>query len=103
MPKDMADNKCVYAKIAKLMEEQNITKRILAKRTGITYNTIRSYISSGSNIPLKKLQKIAKALDVSTSYLLGEEECFQEKKQLQDLLSDIENITSKMSKILESK
>lgn len=68
----MKPYKATYEIIKELLNKRNIDKRILATRTGINYNTIRSYIDSAKNIPLENLKKIAKALNVSVSYLLGE-------------------------------
>lgn len=95
---DLTANK----KIIALLKERNINYRAFAKEIGINPNTFRGYIHSGANITRERLQIIAKGFGVSTSYLLEEEE-LDKKNQLQELLSDLKSITSKISKILESK
>lgn len=62
----------IYKKIIEAMEDNNINKRELSKKTGINFNTLRGYIDSANKIPLEKLSKIAKALGVSVAYLIGE-------------------------------
>ncbi|CDD15621.1 unknown [Clostridium sp. CAG:798] len=94
---DLTANK----KIIALLKERNINYRAFAKEIGINPNTFRGYIHSGANITRERLQIIAKGFGVSTSYLLEEE--LDKKNQLQELLSDLKSITSKISKILESK
>lgn len=92
----------VNKRIAAILEERNIKTKKFALMAGINPNTFRGYIDSYSSIPLDKLQKIAKTLGVSTSFLLGEKECSHEIEQMQDLLKELKNVTLKMSNILES-
>ena len=65
-------NNQTYKIIKDLMDEQSISLDKLAELTGINLHTLRGYIQSGHNIPLKNLKKIANALGVMVSYLIGE-------------------------------
>ena len=59
-------------RIKKLRKEQHLTQTYLAKKVGITKAAISKYEKNlVKNIPNDKLQKIAKALNTSTQYLLG--------------------------------
>ncbi len=58
--------------VKELMKKEGINKNVLSQRTGININTIRGYIDSWNNIPIENLYKIAQALKVNVSYLLGE-------------------------------
>ena len=58
--------------VKELMKKEGINKNVLSQRTGININTIRAYIDSWNNIPIENLYKIAQALKVNVSYLLGE-------------------------------
>lgn len=71
-------------KIIELMKCQGISKNVLADKAKINYNTLRGYLDSGNNIPLKNLKKIAKALHTTVSYLIGEDviQLSQEEKKL---------------------
>ncbi len=64
----------IYTRIENLMDEQGIDKKKLAEITGINYNTLRGYFNPKASITLENIIKIAKALNVLTSYLLGETE-----------------------------
>ena len=58
--------------VKELMKKEGINKNVLSQRTEININTIRGYIDSWNNIPIENLYKIAQALKVNVSYLLGE-------------------------------
>lgn len=61
----------INKRLAKVLKENNITQRELAERTGTTECTISRYVS-GERVPhANNLCKIAKALNVSTDYLVG--------------------------------
>lgn len=58
-----------------LMEYKDMQTKELSARTGISENTIKSYIKEQSAEPtLSKAVKIARALDVSIAFLAGEQE-----------------------------
>ena len=63
-----------YQIIESLMQRKGLNKHDLSIMTGIRYNTIRGYITSGHHIPLEPLIKIADALNVSVDFLLGRSE-----------------------------
>ena len=95
-------NLSVNKKVQEVMEQKQINNHILASLTGLNYNTVRGYTTSGAPLPISKLQIIAKALDVPTSFLLGEEASL-EKEKLQKAVADMQKILNIMSKIIESK
>lgn len=64
-------NKLLPTRIREMMEKRKIKQKELADKTGIARQSI-GYYADGSNIPnAEVLAKIAKALDVSSDYLLG--------------------------------
>ena len=59
-------------RIKKRREELSIQQTELARRVGITKHTLYKYENDIiTNIPSDNLEKIAKALDVSPSYIFG--------------------------------
>lgn len=64
-------NKLLPTRIRAIMDKRKIKQKDLADKTGIARQSI-GYYADGSNIPnAEVLAKIAKALDVSSDYLLG--------------------------------
>lgn len=62
-------------RIRKIRQEQRRTLQWLASKTGTTRQTIQRYETGDiSNIPSDKIEKIALALNVTPSYLMGWEE-----------------------------
>ena len=60
-------------RIYKLLKENNISQRVLAKKIGSTEASVSRYIN-GTRIPdARTISKIAKALNVSTDILLMKE------------------------------
>jgi len=65
----------MYEKINVLLKDKGVTKKIMCKHLGIPYNTYMSMSRRKSkNIALKTFQDIARYLDVSGDFLLGEHE-----------------------------
>lgn len=65
------DNKIIGRKINAALAYRNMKQKELAKAINVTDNTI-SYFCSGARVPTtEKLIQIAKALNVTTDYLLG--------------------------------
>lgn len=90
----------VNKRVQEVMEQKQIDNHMLASLTGLNYNTVRGYTTSGSPIKFPKLQIIAKALDVPTSFLLGEETSL-EKENLRKAVAEMQKVLDIMSKILE--
>ena len=64
-------NKLLPTRIRAIMDKRKMKQKDLADKTGIARQSI-GYYADGSNIPnAEVLAKIAKALDVSSDYLLG--------------------------------
>jgi len=92
----------VNKRVQEVMEQKETNNHDLSSMTGLNYNTLRGYTTSGAQIPLAKLQIIAKALDVPTSFFLGEEDSL-EKATLQKAIAEMQRVLNIMSKIIESK
>ena len=70
-------NREIGQRIYDALDAKGMQRKELAEKTGILANTI-SYFCSGTRIPnVDQLISIAKALDVSTDYLLGLTESMQ--------------------------
>ncbi len=75
---DKDNNNTIAHRIKTLREYKNLTQEDLAKKAGYSDKSSISKIeSSGNNISLKKISKIAAALDVSPENLLGTDESSQ--------------------------
>ena len=92
----------VNKRVQEVMQQKQINNHMLSSLTGLKYNTVRGYTTSGAPIPFPKLQIIAKALDVPTSFLLGEDSSL-EKATLQKTVAEMQKVLNLMSKIIESK
>ena len=53
----------ITEEIVKLLEENNMTRRQLADKLGITKSAVSRLLNNGSNLTLKRLISIAKALN----------------------------------------
>lgn len=59
-------------KILRLMEEKGMSYGTLAKQTNISKSALQRYVTGETTkIPIDRLERIAWALDVSSSYLMG--------------------------------
>lgn len=81
------------ARMKKLRSEYGYTYKQLSQLTGISSSTLQRYEKNPhSSIPLTKLEAIANAYNVSTSYLMGAESRYISHKELEGLemlLNDI--------------
>ena len=59
-------------KIRQRMDELGMTISGLAKRSGVPYNTVRSYLYIGSDPTCEKMKKLADALGRTMDWFLGE-------------------------------
>ena len=60
-------------KIKELRNKKNESQTALANKIGVSLRTVQNYESGDVDVPLKKLQLIAKHYDVSVSYLFSED------------------------------
>lgn len=82
----MEDRKQISNKILSLMKEQKKTYRDLEKITHISRSTIQRYVTNtNSKFPVDNLKKIALALEVSPSFLMGLNENSTFAKRLREL------------------
>lgn len=93
-------------RISKLLKEQNIQRKVFQEDLGFSKNAVSEWMSGFTKSYRKKLPEIAKYLNVSIEYLLGETDIkekpvtdngnglSEEKKQLIELiqLADDETI-----------
>lgn len=61
-------------RLAEIRKSKNLTQRDFARVTGISNRMIAHYETKGSNIPLKKLTIMAKALNINIDELIGTKE-----------------------------
>lgn len=62
----------IYQRIRMLRESQNMSQDTLAKKCGYTGRQMISQIESGKvDLPLSKVEAIARALNVNAAYLAG--------------------------------
>lgn len=67
--------KDIYIRIKELREERGMTQSELAEKVGYTSRAMISQIESGKiNLPIEKVQAIAKALDANPRKLFGTED-----------------------------
>ena len=94
----------IAKKIMLLMQEKNITYVELSKATGISKSALQRYATGETvKIPLDRLELIAKALDVSTAFLLGWKEAHdisENDRSLKDVF--LSNACSILGKRAES-
>ncbi|MCF8219780.1 MAG: helix-turn-helix transcriptional regulator [Bacteroidales bacterium] len=60
-------------KISKLLKQKNLSKKEIAKRIGVSGNTMYSYMNRNSEMPVNTLIHIASELNVPVSYFFNEE------------------------------
>lgn len=61
----------VVNKIKELLKEKRMSVRELARRSNIAQTTMNRYLNTDTEIPVGKLESIAKALSVTPGYLMG--------------------------------
>ena len=60
-------------KVKQLMQEQNINQKQLSQRSGITEASVSRYLKSERTARIDIIVNFAKALNVTTEYLLNED------------------------------
>ncbi len=61
-------------KVKQLMQEQNINQKQLSQRSGITEASVSRYLKSERTARIDIIVNFAKALNVTTEYLLNEDD-----------------------------
>ena len=88
------------------MESKDIQKKELSKKTGISENTIKTYLRSASAEPnLSKAIILAKALGVSVEFLatgLENNSDFSKSKEVLYILQEIMHLSERDLKIIVS-
>lgn len=85
-------------RITELLHERDMTQKELALAASITESTVSHYIK-GDRVPRgMNLVKVAKALGVTTDYLLGQDDNFKEEDDFQIIKTLIARNTEKMTK-----
>lgn len=65
-------NEITSKRIKEVMEEKEMTYRMLEEMTGITHTTLHRYATSSvKRLDIETVKKIASALNVSSAYLMG--------------------------------
>lgn len=95
-----------YDRILQIAEAQKITMRELAKRANVGENTIYKWNKSSPQV--SSLQRVAKALNVSIFYIIGDDPLSDMEKELLSRFRRLEimeqvKIISDIVKILEGK
>lgn len=85
-----------------MMDSKDIQIKELSQKSGISENTIKSYLKTASAEPtISKAAKIAQVLDASLEALLGVQQEESQKSFLQnELLRESEKLSVKNLKIL---
>lgn len=65
------------------MKEQNLSLSELARRVGVAKSAVSRYLNLTREFPLNRAEDFAKALSISTEYLLG----FDKSEQQQDTIA----------------
>lgn len=95
-----------YDRILQIAEAQKMTMRELAKRAKVGENTIYKWNKSSPQV--SSLQRVAKALDVSIFYIIGDDPLSEMEKELLsrfrrlDIMEQVK-IIGDIVKILEGK
>lgn len=91
----MRTNDEIITVIKTTLNEQNMSLSELARRVGMAKSAVSRYLNLTREFPLNRAEDFAKALHISTEYLLGFDESEQEQSQ-QDTIAahfDKENLT----------
>lgn len=91
----MRTNDEIITVIKTTLKEQNMSLSELARRVGMAKSAVSRYLNLTREFPLNRAEDFAKALHISTEYLLGFDESEQEQPE-QDTIAahfDKENLT----------
>ncbi len=80
--------------MALLREARGISQEILAKRSGVPRATISRIERGGKNVPAEAVVRLARCLDVTAGYLLGDPDApTTADPQLQEIIGIYERST----------
>ncbi|HEC2155360.1 MULTISPECIES: helix-turn-helix domain-containing protein [Staphylococcus] len=79
----MRNNDEIITIIKTSMKEQNLSLSELARRVGVAKSAVSRYLNLTREFPLNRAEDFAKALSISTEYLLG----FDKSEQQQDTIA----------------
>ncbi|MDV3051901.1 hypothetical protein NLV77_000836 [Staphylococcus ureilyticus] len=99
----MRTNDEIITVIKTTLNEQNMSLSELARRVGMAKSAVSRYLNLTREFPLNRAEDFAKALHISTEYLLGFDESEQEQSQ-QDTIAahfDKEDLTEDEMKEVE--
>lgn len=77
----MRTNDEIITIIKTTLNEQNMSLSELARRVGMAKSAVSRYLNLTREFPLNRAEDFAKALHISTEYLLGFDESEQEQPQ----------------------
>lgn len=86
-------------RIKTLRKEHSLTLKDLSEKANISVSFLSDIENGRSNPSLERLNDIAKALDTTTSYLLGENQLINEKKETQLTKKDEKDIEKRLNQI----
>ncbi|PTH41755.1 helix-turn-helix domain-containing protein [Staphylococcus agnetis] len=79
----MRNNDEIITIIKTSMKEQNLSLSELARRVGVAKSAVSRYLNLTREFPLNRAEDFAKALSISTEYLLG----FDKSEQREDTIA----------------
>lgn len=82
----MRTNDEIITIIKTTLKEQNMSLSELARRVGMSKSAVSRYLNLTREFPLNRAEDFAKALHISTEYLLGFTES-EQKEQEQDTMA----------------
>ena len=91
----MRTNDEIITVIKTTLKEQNMSLSELARRVGVAKSAVSRYLNLTREFPLNRAEDFAKALHISTEYLLGFDESEQDQPE-QDTIAahfDKEDLT----------
>lgn len=95
------NNQDIVNRIFDTMKKKKVTQNNIAEKLGIGQSTVANWKSRNCPPPVEQLCQIAKILDVSVSYLVGEETNQQHLNQEEKLLIKYyRNITPEQQKLV---
>jgi transcriptional regulator with XRE-family HTH domain len=86
-------------RIKALRKEHSLTLKDLSEKANISISFLSDIENGRSNPSLERLNDIAKALDTTTSYLLGENQLVNEKNETQLNKRDEKDIEKRLNQI----
>lgn len=90
----MRENSEIVELLKKEVETKGISMSELSRRVGIAKSAVSRYFNESREFPLNRADDFAKALGISTEYLLGFEEDSEPSKNIDTIAAHIDdNVT----------